>query len=78
MAARRSRAVTIDATPLLEVLARRRVPLDGHGQLLERAVHRAKISGRVTLRDADRLAVKLLGEHPAMVWGPAWWDFRSV
>lgn len=39
-----------------------------------RALHRGLADGRLSVRSADRLAVVLLGEHPAMVWGEAWWS----
>ena len=70
--------VWVDASPLLKAVARREVQVDVFGVNLERSYQRAQTNRRVTLHDADRLAVRLLGEHPAMVWGPAWWMAQGV
>jgi hypothetical protein len=43
-------------------------------EALERAYSRALASGQLTPAAADRLAVRVLGEHPAMVWGDDWWE----
>lgn len=37
-----------------------------------RAYHRAKSSGTVSLQQADRLCVVVLGKHPCEVWGAEW------
>ena len=39
---------------------------------LERALERAQVSGRLTYRAADQLAIRLLGLHPMLVWGDDW------
>lgn len=38
-----------------------------------RAWLRAAASGWVTVPAADVLAVRVLGLHPSLVFGPAWW-----
>jgi len=38
----------------------------------ERAWERAKHDGWVTVRQADELAIRLLGLHPMLVWGEEW------
>lgn len=43
-------------------------------EALERAYQRAARAGRLTVYAADELAVRLLGLHPAEVWGDAWWE----
>lgn len=43
-------------------------------QSAERAFYRAKRSGRLTLDMAETLAHELLDEHPASIWGEAWWE----
>jgi len=51
------------------------------GQLppaLDRAVHRGRSSGWITPRAADLLACQVLREHPALIWGPAWWDLPTA
>jgi hypothetical protein len=35
--------------------------------------HRGERSGLLTVGAADELAVRLLGLHPALVWGETWW-----
>jgi hypothetical protein len=40
---------------------------------LERAYGRARGSQRLTIAAADKLAVRVLGMHPALLWGDAWW-----
>lgn len=47
---------------------------DRAGQNLERAYHRGAVVGTFTVYAADELAIRLLGRHPAEVWGDAWWD----
>lgn len=40
---------------------------------LERAYCRARREGSLTPFAADRLAIRLLGLHPVLVWGDEWW-----
>lgn len=35
--------------------------------------HRGERAGLLTVGAADELAVRLLGLHPALVWGQTWW-----
>lgn len=42
------------------------------GSLL-RSLNRARVSGGLTTRAADRLAILAAGVHPAAIWGAAWW-----
>jgi hypothetical protein len=35
--------------------------------------HRGERAGLLTVNAADELAVRLLGLHPAHVWGEVWW-----
>lgn len=44
----------------------------GHRETLDRAWERAKAEGAVTFDAADRLAIRLLGLHPMLVWGEDW------
>jgi hypothetical protein len=44
-----------------------------HGVVSQATVRRARVRG-LTAVQADRLAVKVLGMHPAQVWGREWWD----
>lgn len=44
----------------------------GRNEALERAYNRAAAAGRLTVWAADQLAVRVLGEHPLMVWGEDW------
>lgn len=39
----------------------------------QRAIYRAKASGRITLRMADEIACKL-GKHPFEIWGWDWYE----
>jgi hypothetical protein len=41
---------------------------------LERAHHLAVRASRLTVYATDELAIRLLGLHPAEVWGDAWWE----
>jgi hypothetical protein len=43
-------------------------------EALDRAFYRAQQLGRLTVYAADELAVRLLGLHPAEVWGESWWE----
>lgn len=76
----------LDAAPLIEIVeARARglafegeispasTLLDGRYSPLAAAYRRAVRDGRLTERAADQLACHL-GEHPALIWGEAWWD----
>lgn len=38
-----------------------------------RTYHRALLRGFVGASSADELAVRILGLHPALVWGASWW-----
>lgn len=63
----------VGSGPLVTAL-RARGPLSVLGPTRARAVHRAARSGRVTRAMADELCTDVLGEHPAAVYGPSWWD----
>jgi len=71
----------LDAGLLVAAVDRRGGP-DALGRGLPRpertsllaAYSRAVLSGRVTVTAADRLAITGLGLHPALVFGPAWYD----
>lgn len=41
---------------------------------IQRAYLRARLSGWVSQRNGDEMAVKLLLLHPVSVWGSDWWD----
>jgi hypothetical protein len=61
----------LPAAPLIEAVQRRGIQV-GRSSLAQ-AYYRAR-RGRLTVWQADVLAVKLVGEHPAMLWGPLWWE----
>lgn len=44
----------------------------GDRRALDRSWERAKAEGAVALSMADRLAIKILGLHPMLVWGDDW------
>lgn len=64
----------VSAKPLVVAVLAQGVPVNRYSRATQRAFYRAKESGRVTLAAADQLAHDLLGEHPATLWGDAWWD----
>lgn len=37
-------------------------------------VKRCRQHGWIGERAADRFACRVLGVHPALIWGEAWWD----
>lgn len=37
------------------------------------AIDRGRHNGYVSAASADRIAVRMLGRHPAEIWGEAWW-----
>ncbi|MGN6244534.1 MAG: hypothetical protein ACTHQ3_12815 [Motilibacteraceae bacterium] len=71
----------VPAAPLLEAVERRGGPAAAgipQHSALERAYYRARRAGEVTVKTADRFAVELLREHPAIVWGDAWWTSAAA
>lgn len=40
---------------------------------IQRAYFRVSVRGWASLWQADTLAVGMLGEHPALIWGEDWW-----
>lgn len=71
-----STVVHLPAAPLVRVVeaAGGMRQLHVRDDRLERSFYRARRSGHLTLWAADELAVHALGQHPALVWGDAWWD----
>lgn len=69
-------AVYLPAQPLLKAVELQgEVPvLSQLGGRLAKSFYRARRSGHLTVWAADELAVHGLGQHPALVWGDAWWD----
>lgn len=47
-------------------------PRDSEARALARYYYNARQSGTVTAHAADRLAVELLGTHPAAIYGADW------
>lgn len=45
-----------------------------HLERTMRVYWRSRKRGWIGLYEADRFAVQVLGLHPCMVWGQAWWD----
>ncbi len=77
MQTRRLEEITLPVLPLCEAIDARggptRVGIGRDGdQRLRRAYHRAAASGRVGVLAGDELVARLLGCHPAEVWGGAW------
>lgn len=63
----------VPAGPLVAAVGGR-VVLLRHPVAVQAAYYRARRAGWLTVACADRLASELLGEHPATVWGPSWWE----
>lgn len=66
------RTACLPAEPLGHCLADRVDPFAGH-KALEKAWDRARRAGHLTHVAADKIACRILGVHPAAVWGEAWW-----
>lgn len=64
-------AAQLPAEPLLHLVRLRGVTLDPATQ---RALMRAQARGRITLKTADVLAVRLLGLTPGEIWGEDYWN----
>ena len=76
--------LAIDVQPLLD-----RVPEDWKARALgrgccstdvstwEQQMRRGRQRGVLDLYTADNLAVRLLGCHPAAIWGPLWWQISG-
>ena len=47
------------------------------GLCSERQYHRWKKGARVSVANADRIAVAL-GRHPAEIWGQDWWALPTI
>lgn len=65
---------SVAAAPLVAAVGARRLALRYRSSSAARAFYRAKREGRLTVEAADKIAHELLGEHPAAIWGDAWWD----
>lgn len=76
-------APTLDAAPILDTVdARGGVSaILGHrddraAETDRRAIQRARQRGIIGAHTADRVCIRVLGCHPALVYGSAWW--RSI
>ncbi len=54
-----------------ELAHRMAARLGGEVTAYQRAIHRARASGGLTVEAADRIAISL-GTHPVLLWGEAW------
>lgn len=63
---------TLPAAPLLAALERTAYAA-ALSDTDEKAIERARKTGRLRPHVADRLAVRLLGTHPALIYGDSWW-----
>lgn len=70
------RGVRVSAQPLLDAVALRSrargESIAPYGTAEGRAIDRAKADGHLDYFAADRLAIRLLGTHPALLWGAEW------
>lgn len=73
-----SRPPHLPAGPLLAEVRARGLCLNRFPQAAHRAYYRAARHGSLTLAAADHLAVALLGEHPAAIWGDDWWEASAA
>lgn len=65
--------VYLPAEPLVAALEA--IPgLQHRNHRVGRALLRARASGRITLTQADYLAVKELHVHPSAIYGDEWWE----
>jgi len=65
------RLITLEGGPTLAI---RRAAVDHREtRRLYALYHRGERAGILTVGAADELAVRLLGLHPALVWGDSWW-----
>lgn len=64
----------IPAGDLITAVQARQLCLHRYPEAVQRAYFRAARTGSLTLAAADHLAVALLGEHPATIWGDEWWE----
>lgn len=71
----RQAAAPLPAAPLLEFYDCPRSPARRatRNSSLERAIDRARSSGRLSFYVADQIAIRLLGCHPSLIWGDDWW-----
>lgn len=77
---RSARQRRLSLAPLLELVEQRvgyeacapGVGKRGDRGALDWMCERAKAEGAVALTTADRLAIRLLGLHPMLVWGDDW------
>lgn len=61
-----------DIAPILAAIEARGILENKHAGIW-RLLHRAKVRGYCGALTADRLSIVILGLHPALVWGDAWW-----
>ncbi len=54
------------------------VEIAEHSGMTYRSWMRFNKSGRITVGSADRVCVKCLGLHPALVYGDVWWAIPAV
>lgn len=64
----------VELSPLQQILEERGVVLFQMPGWAARSIYRARLTGTITCRAADRLCCEVLGEHPSSIWGPTWWD----
>lgn len=62
------------AGPILEAIRVRQLVPGWKPDAVWKLVQRARTQGIVPFWSADVICVRLLGVHPASVYGEAWWD----
>lgn len=65
----------LDSTPVLRAIELRGLrPGKNTNDPTWRLVNRARSQGLLPFWTADLICVRLLGVHPASIYGEAWWD----